>query len=298
MTTNLLSYIEENCRTEIRKRVLAFLRRNRKALFDIGPNERNYRISIKKLKFSKFRARIGSDDTVDSDVILSVLPMVTFSHFGEEKTYHYKTQELRLNAKITIDKTISVELGRLSFFHGRFKGKPYDENLMLHINKEEYQKYADSMIDHYGVERDRDGKINAFELAMKMDLDIETGAFDRNHSILGAMVFEEKVLRLYDGSSRKWNDKHVRANTIIVDSEIADKTSPGAFSLTVFHECIHFHYHKMAFRLWRIFNRESIYYEKKGSEKTLKDNLLRWMEIQANGIALILWFRMMFSKHM
>lgn len=148
MTTNLLSYIEENCKTEIEKRVLAFLRRNRKALFDIGPNERNYRISIKKLRLSKFRAKIGADDIVDSDVILSVLPMVAFSHFGEEKTYHYKAQELRLNARITIDKTISVELGRLSFFHGRFKGKPYDENLMLHINKEEYQKYADSMIDH------------------------------------------------------------------------------------------------------------------------------------------------------
>lgn len=52
-----------------------------------------------------------------------------------------------------------------------------------------------------------------------MDLDIETGAFDRNHSILGAMVFEEKVLRLYDGSSRKWNDKHVRANTITKSSD-------------------------------------------------------------------------------
>ena len=122
----------------------------------------------------KFRAKIGADDIVDSDVILSVLPMVAFSRFGEEKTYHYKAQELRLNAKITIDKTINAELDHLSFFRGRFKEKSYDENLMFHIKKEERQKYADSMIDHYGVERDRGGKINAFELAMKMDLDIET----------------------------------------------------------------------------------------------------------------------------
>lgn len=86
-----------------------------------------------------------------------------------------------------------MELGRLSFFHGRFKEKPYDENLVLHIKKEERQKYADSMIDHYGVERDGDGKINAFELAMKMDLDIETGAFDRNHPFSGRWCSRKKT---------------------------------------------------------------------------------------------------------
>ena len=129
MTTNLLSYIEENYRTDIEKRVLAFLRRNRKALFDIGPNERNYMISIKKLRMSKFRAKIEADDIVDSDVILSALTMVAFSHFGEEKTYHYKAQELRLNAKITIDKKINVELGRFSFFNDQFK-----ENYTMRIS--------------------------------------------------------------------------------------------------------------------------------------------------------------------
>ena len=77
----------------------------------------------------KFRAKIGADDIVDSDVILSVLPMVAFSHFGEEKTYHYKAQELRLNAKITIDKKINVELGRLSFFNDQFK-----ENYTMRIS--------------------------------------------------------------------------------------------------------------------------------------------------------------------
>lgn len=165
MTANLLSYIEEKHKDEIEKRVLAFLRRNRKGLFDIGPEERNYRISIKGLRFSRFRARIGPDDVVDADVILRAFPMVTFKHSGEEKTYPYKAQELRLNAKITIDNAINVELGRLSFFRGRFREKPYDENLMLHINKEEYQKCADAMIDHYGVERDGDGKIDALELS-------------------------------------------------------------------------------------------------------------------------------------
>ena len=129
MTANLLSYIEENYRTDIEKRVLAFLRRNRKAPFDIGPNERNYRISIKKLRMSKFRAKIEADDIVDSDVILSVLPMVAFSHFGEEKAYHYKAQELRFNVKITIDKKINVELARLSFFNDQFK-----ENYTMRIS--------------------------------------------------------------------------------------------------------------------------------------------------------------------
>jgi hypothetical protein len=66
------------------------------------------------------------------------MPILSFELFlslnstimGGEKTYTYKSVDLRLNAKIAIGSSIS---GRISLFHGRFQGKairrePHDEN--------------------------------------------------------------------------------------------------------------------------------------------------------------------------
>lgn len=156
---------------------------------------------------------------------------------------------------------------------------------MIRIRKEDYQKYADEMIDYYGVKRDEEGKISPFDLLQNMGLNFVRGAFDGSHSVFGAIVFEDRNMRLYDSSQRKWQDLNVKANTVIVDWDATKRISEGSFNLTIFHECIHFHYHKMAFRLWRIFNKESIYYETSGKRRKHKDSCLRWMEIQANGIA-------------
>lgn len=283
MKGNLLSYIKEHYADEIREKVDKFLDRNRSKLFKIEKWNHSYSI-IAELNYVNFRAAIHHDDSIDADIVLRVVANVKFSKSEEAKTYSY-IRTLRLNCKLKIEETkIYYQFSRITLFGKRFKEKPYDENLLLTIKREEYQKYADNLVKCYGIERDESGAINPIDLLTKMNVHIILGAPSIDTKTYGMIVFEDMNMRIFDYRDSKWKEQLVKANTIIIDPITILKTSIASVKVTICHEAFHFHYHRMALKLMRFFSKQPSYLEYDNNDKS-SNEAIKWMEIQAYGVA-------------
>lgn len=283
LKNNLLSYLKENYSDEIKLKVKKYLDRNRSKLFNIQELNHSYSIDS-EISYGKFRAAIRHDDSIDADIILNIVAHVKFSDDQDAKTYRY-FKKLRLNCILRIEeKKISYEFKHITEFGGRFKEKPYDENLLLKISREEYQKYADNLLKYYDLKRDDAGAIDPITLLSKMKVNIILGAPSIDTKAYGMITFEDMKLRVYDYKDARWNDRLVKANTIIIDPIAILKTSMASVKVTICHEAFHFHYHRMALKLMRFFNKMPSYFEYDDNDKS-SNEAIKWMEIQAYGVA-------------
>lgn len=127
---------------------------------------------------------------------------------------------------------------------------------MLRIRKEDYQKFADDMLEYYGIQRNENGVLDVVELVKKMDAKIDIGCPSRSHSVFGMLVLENTTVRLFNPETYKFEDRKEEANTIVIDEEAATGDSLSSFHVTLCHECFHLHYHKMAFKLMKFFSKQ------------------------------------------
>lgn len=284
MKRNLLSYIENNYHNDIQIEVEKFLELYRFELFKI--NKWNHTYSIKsEIKYTAFKADINQDDSIDADIILSVMARVKFQNTLSAKIYNY-IKILRLNCILRIEENkISFEYKFLDEGYSEVKEKPYNENLLLKIRKEDYQKYADNLLKAYNVVRNDDGSINPLLLLKKMNLKIVFCSITANQNINGMIVFKDKLFPVYNPESSKWEQRLIKANTIVLNSNLlAKKSLDASLNVTLCHEAIHFHYHRMALKLMMFFSRAASYLEYADNHKST-NNAIKWIEIQAYGVA-------------
>lgn len=81
-------------------------------------------------------------------------------------------------------------------------------------------------------------------IAEKMGLTIVYKEITEDMSVFGQIFFHDTVV---DGEL-------IKAKTILVDDRIALVCGLGALNNTILHECFHWHKHRLAFELVRLYN--------------------------------------------
>ena len=284
LKNNLLSFIEENYNNQIKELLSSWLRENRVALFKIEKSKRSYSFNITNIKYHAFKASIDEDDVVHADIYLVVF--IDFKYKRSESAQVYKfIKKIKLDADIMIGDKITLKPTNISEYQTTKNPKRYDEYLMLKIKKEEYQSYADSLLEYYDIKRDENGVLNVVDLLKNMNVGLEVGCPTYKHNVFGMLVLEDSDLRLFNINEFKWETKRIKADTIVIDAKAVSDNSLGSFNVTLCHECFHFHYHKMAFKLMRFFDKRKLYIECDANGENSNNEIIKWMEIQANAIA-------------
>lgn len=171
---NLITYIEENYQDYIHSSLNSYFHQNRVELFKIDGEKKNYSLKITRLKINKFGAIIDDHDVIHADVYLTVFIDFKFSRRASATVYNY-IKKIKLEADMTIEDKISFDIVSVDQYKRIKSTKSYDENLMLRIHKEEYQKYADEMLDYYGVKRNENGVLDVIKLLKKMNVKLDMG---------------------------------------------------------------------------------------------------------------------------
>ncbi len=171
--------------------------------------------------------------------------------------------------------------------------KPLSGDLVPYIAKQQYEHYANEILEkyyypYYPEAKNNPQRINADELAKRMGLSVINTSISKSKSIFGQIFFADAEVILYDLDKKQNVKKLVRRNTILVDSDAAFLYSFGSRNMTIAHECVHSYYHRKAFLFAKMFNKNLNYIQCQvnGKMKNAESNTTaHWMEIQANGIA-------------
>lgn len=188
-------------------------------------------------------------DTLSNDVEFDVVVSgeVYFTEGGRhDDDYGSCTNWFRLNSTATID-------GQLSNFivnsvepydnkQNRFK-RQLSDALVPIISSDDYEAqqflnlyFPDALI----VPQMVDPRL----IAEQMGLTVVYKQITEDLSVFGQIFFHDIVV---DG-------KLIKARTILVDDRIVLVRGLGALNNTILHECFHWHNHKLAFELVRLYN--------------------------------------------
>lgn len=168
--------------------------------------------------------------------------------------------------------------------------KPLNGNLIPVIHHNEYDKYAEEILNKYYPEAfENDAIVNPYELAKRMGFNVIKRRISKNNSVFGQIYFENSKTKLFNENINDDEEVVIPKNTIIIDETINSAFSFGCENITVAHECVHGYLHNQAFRFARIYNKKlhtRISCTTSGDIKNIEsDDESGYMESQANGIA-------------
>ena len=163
-----------------------------------------------------------------------------------------------------------------------------DKYLVPVLRRDEVDKYSEAMWNYYLPEAAKDGKQrSASVLAEKMGLSIVKVPLYRKKHIRGMIFFHKGQVTSQpprepgEHEDPPPHEVTVKENTILLNTE-AD--SPFEFSLDIYHECIHFEWHYLFYRLQDMHNND-INQLRTVRKTTMKDrdfsNPVEFMEHQA-----------------
>ena len=133
--------------------------------------------------------------------------------------------------------------------------KPLSDTLVPIIKKDELEAVAEDFLKTYFPEALKQPMyINPYELASKMGLAVERKHITDDFSTFGQIFFVDTETRYYDKENNEYKTIDVTAGTIIVDPDVFFLRNLGCANNTVVHECVHWHLHRKAFQLERLYN--------------------------------------------
>lgn len=144
------------------------------------------------------------------------------------------------------------------YSHKEKQAKPLSDTLVPIIKKEDLEKVAEDFLSiHFPEALKKSIYINPAELAGKMGLAIEHKHITDDFSTFGQIFFVDTETTYYDKKNNKFETIEVNAGTIFVDPDAFFLRNLGSVNNTIVHECIHWHLHRKAFQLERLYNKEA-----------------------------------------
>lgn len=224
-------------------------------------------------------------DTLTNDIEFDVLVSgaIYFSKCDRHNDYEDSCIAwFRINCRATID-------GELKNFKVH-EVKPYDKKqnrfqrrlsdaLVPIIFSEDNEFEAEQFLNLYFPEAmEIPQRIDPLLIAEKMGLKVEYREISEDGSVLGQIYFHDTVL----------NGKEIKAKTILIDSRVIETRGIGGLNNTIMHECVHWHKHRLAFELVRLFEPalSNIAMTKEEFDGILEKNMTPtdWMEKHASKI--------------
>ncbi len=167
--------------------------------------------------------------------------------------------------------------------------KPLSDTLVPIIYKEQLEKVAEEFLQLYFPEALLKPKyIDPNELAGKMGLKVEHKQITDDFSVFGQIFFVDTETKYYDHTTSEYKNYDVSAGTIFVDPTSYFLRNLGSVHNTIVHECVHWHLHRKAFKLERLFNNQATQIQCKvigGVKDSTIQESTDFMEWQANALA-------------
>ena len=185
---------------------------------------------------------------IEFDVIVSA--EIAFSQYsnryGDDEDS--STNWFRINCSATIDGTLQnfgVEfIEPYDKKKSRFERNLSDELVPI-ISRDNLDFEATVFLKQYfPLSLSFPNKINVMAIAEKMGLTIEYHPITTDCSIFGQIYFHDTTV----------DNQIVKAKTIRIDPNVTSIRGNGALTNTIMHECLHWHKHRLAFELVRLYN--------------------------------------------
>lgn len=141
------------------------------------------------------------------------------------------------------------------YSHKEKQTKPLSDTLVPIIKKENLEAVAEDFLNTYFPEALKEPVyINPVELADKMNLTVEHKHITDDFSTFGQIFFVDTETNYYDKNNNEYRTIDVAAGTIFVDPDAFFLRNLGSVNNTIVHECVHWHLHRKAFQLERLYN--------------------------------------------
>ncbi len=166
---------------------------------------------------------------------------------------------------------------------------PLSDALVPIIYREQLEDVAkDFLAQYYPEALDGSVAVNPYTLVERMGLTVEERSITPDASIFGQIFFVDCEAEHYNSETGKLEKTSVEAGTIFVDPANFFLRNLGSTYNTIVHECVHWHLHRKAFELERLYNEKATQIQcqvsggiKRGTARSATD----WMEWQANALA-------------
>lgn len=117
-------------------------------------------------------------------------------------------------------------------------------------SKRQLETHANLLNAEFDEERLRKAKpIDVYDVLDFIKAEIDWKYLSTDQSILGATIFCDGILPIFEKSDTSFIDSYIKVNagTIIIDCGIEESPNIGRKNFTVMHEAFHFLYHKKSF---------------------------------------------------
>lgn len=162
------------------------------------------------------------------------------------------------------------------------------DSLVPIIYKEQLDKVATKFLQKYYPEvLLAPIYLDPMVLTERLNLKVEKTPITEDLSVFGQIYFRDTETVVYDPKNKTNIKIPVTCGTILVNPNVAFQRNLGAFNNTIVHECVHWHLHKKAFALERLFNENATQIKCKvvGGTEGSNSEATKWMEWQANALA-------------
>jgi hypothetical protein len=130
--------------------------------------------------------------------------------------------------------------------------------------------------------------IDVHEFTRRMGLTVREARLSRSRTVFGRMVFGDCAVKHFDSDGKRRISTDAAKGTVFVDPEVHFLRTLGSLGHTVIHECVHWHRHRKAVELERLYDENARMIRCPATENA-KDGRERndseWMEWHANALA-------------
>lgn len=219
-----------------------------------------------------------------------------------EGDYHYDDYDenivwMMVHCRGDLDKNLDdFEILSVSKYNGKSRLKnPMDDTLVPIIQYEKLEDVATDFLRDIFPEALRipmrgqaPAWVDPTVLANKMELTIKSQRIRKDASVFGQIYFDDTDAEMYDTTADADVPTHIKGKTIVVDPQMYLLRNLGSINNTIVHECVHWHKHRKAFKLEKLFNADAshISCEVLGeADSRISIKSTQYMERQANQLA-------------
>ena len=167
--------------------------------------------------------------------------------------------------------------------------KTLSDALVPYTRSDEFDDVAEEFLSKFYPEALKTPmKLNTDLLSQRMGLTIIEQQITKDFSIFGQLFFADTESEIYNPETDELETRNFYSGTIIVDPKVFQHRNIGSANNTVVHECVHWHLHKKAYELERLYNSSATQIKctvvgglKGGNNATANE----WMEWQASALA-------------
>ena len=135
------------------------------------------------------------------------------------------------------------------------RDKPMYDSLVPVMYAHDYETRAREFFEaNYPKALLNNTSVDPMAITDAMKLNVQIRPICEDCSVFGQVYFRDTDTELYNDKTCQMEPAHIKARTILVDPRTYFLYNLGMVNSTIIHECVHWHFHRKAFELERLWN--------------------------------------------